>query len=97
MSQALAIRVKALEERVRELEERMDAAPIGNEPLPPEAPDPSEQKPYMVPWHAGFGHWFAVPNTNRTRDAAVNTEALTREEAETLANEINAETESLNA
>ena len=77
MSQALTLRVKALEERVALLES------LRNPPF---------EAQYHVA-HRGFGHWFVEAPDGTT----VNTKGLTREEADSLASEMNDASEGLSA
>jgi len=73
MSQAMLLRINALEGRVKSLEERLAV-------LEP----PLEGNPYRIA-HRGFGHWF-VETPDGTK---VNDQGLTKEEAEAMALDLN--------
>lgn len=77
MSQALLLRVAALEERVALLESLQRP--------------PFEAQYHVV--HRGFGNWY-VENPDGT---TVNTKGLAKEDAESLAKEMNDAHEGLNA
>lgn len=75
MSQALAIKVNSLEKRVELLER--DAERIRS------VLEPQGLEYRAV--HRGFGHWFA----EGPGEVKMNTEALTKDEAQALADELN--------
>jgi hypothetical protein len=81
MSQALLLRMNALEGRVKALEGRLA-----------ELEAPMEGPRYRAV-HGGFGHWF-VKNPEGTK---MNTEGLEKEEAQRLADEFNGITEAIGA
>ena len=79
MSQALLLRVSALESRMRALEERLSAL------------EPGDPQAFSVR-HRGRGKWGVVKD-----DTFIGTEAMTKDEAEAQAAELNEMTECMSA